>query len=160
MVHVCIYLQSIDIQLSYKLDALLRLFFFSVFTVTPPAVLPTIVLSFVETRCRLHLSKCIHGQPKIGRNTSRTMQLLQVCFCPKMASQAISEHFISKTFLGDHAPRPPQFCMLMHTYIHIRHPCNSPSENPGYGPQRENYFIFTDNQIPVSVRGLEFKLCL
>ena len=47
-----------------------------------------------------------------------------------MTSEAISEHLISKNFLGEHAPRPPYSCMLMQ----IRHPCNPPSKNPGYGP--------------------------
>ena len=27
---------------------------------------------------------------------------------------------------------PPPSCMLMHAYLHIRHPCKPPSENPGY----------------------------
>ena len=39
-----------------------------------------------------------------------------------MTSEAISEHLISKNFLGTHAPRPPvvlQACMFMHAYIDI-----------------------------------------
>ena len=52
--------------------------------------------------------------------------------CPKMASEAISEHLISKNFLGEHSPRPPQSCMLIHAYIQIRLPHNPPSTNPGY----------------------------
>ena len=42
----------------YKLDALLT-FFFSITispSVTPPAVLPTIILSIVEIRCQLRLA--------------------------------------------------------------------------------------------------------
>ena len=34
--------------------------------------------------------------------------------------------YFLKKFLGEHAPRPPQSCMLMHTYIQIGHPCNPP----------------------------------
>ena len=48
--------------------------------------------------------------------------------------QSISEHLISKNFLGEH-PRPPQ---ALHAYacIHtIRHTCNPPLKNPGYGPK-------------------------
>ena len=76
------------------------------------------------------LSKYIHGQLKIGCNTPRVKQLVWLCFCPKMASEAISEHLISKNFLGEHAPRPPQSCMLMQ----ITDPCNPPSKIPGYTP--------------------------
>ena len=56
---------------------------------------------------------------------------------PKMASEAISEHLISKTFLGEHALKPPYSCMYMHAciYIPLRHPCNPHSKNPGYGPE-------------------------
>ena len=59
--------------------------------------------------------------------------ILRLCFCPKMASEAIPEHLISKNFQGEHAPTPPWSCMFMHAYIQIRHPCNPPSTNPGYG---------------------------
>ena len=54
-----------------------------------------------------------------------------------MASEAISEHLISKNFLELGAwPQIPfvlHACMLIHVYIHIRHPRNPPSKNPGYG---------------------------
>ena len=33
---------------------------------------------------------------------------------PNMASEAISEHLISKIYLGEHAPRPPSACILTH----------------------------------------------
>ena len=47
------------------------------------------------------------------------------------ASEAISQHLISKNFLGEHAPRPPSLvCFNMHVYIHIRHPCNPPCGGP------------------------------
>ena len=47
-------------------------------------------------------------QPKLDAILCmRAMYLLQFCFCPKMASQAISEDLILKHFLGEHAPRPP-----------------------------------------------------
>ena len=53
-----------------------------------------------------------------------------------MAPEAISEHLISKNFLGEHPPRPPSLASLLLTnaYLHIRHQCNPPSKNPCYGP--------------------------
>ena len=51
------------------------------------------------------------------------MQLLWLCLCPKMASEALSKHLISKHFLGEHAPRFPTLaCLCRHTYksdIHV-----------------------------------------
>ena len=68
-------------------------------------------------------SKCIHGQPKIECNIPWAMQLLWLCLCPKMASEALSKHLISKHFLGEHAPRFPTLaCLCRHTYksdIHV-----------------------------------------
>ena len=49
------------------------------------------------------------------------------------ASEATSEHLIFENVLGSMPPGP----LVLHTiyaYIHIRHPCNPPSENPDYGP--------------------------
>ena len=56
----------------------------------------------------------------------------------QIASEVISEHLISKIFLGEHASRPLYSCMLMHTYIQ---PCNPPSKNPGYRPARHIFMI-------------------
>ena len=48
------------------------------------------------------------GPPKIERNSS-------YCFCLKMAPEAISEHLISKNFLG---PDPPSLaCLLAYTVV-------------------------------------------
>ena len=33
-------------------------------------------------------------------------------------------------------PSLPQLCLGMHIYMHIRHPCNSPSKNHGYRPAK------------------------
>ena len=67
--------------------------------VTPPTVLPTSVPSLVEIWSQVAQQMHV-GQPKIEWNSS-------YCFCPKMAPEAISEHLISKNFLGEHPPRPP-----------------------------------------------------
>ena len=54
---------------------------------------------------------------------------MQLCFRPKMTSEAISEHLI---FLGEHAPRPHSLtCLCMHTYTHTS---DILSGKPGYGP--------------------------
>ena len=52
---------------------------------------------------------------------------LQLCFCPKMASE--------------HAPQTP---LVLHDYAckHFRHPCNPPSGNLGYRPA---HFPITPN---------------
>ena len=73
-----------------------------IFLVMSPHLLFCQTLSWkFEVSC---LSKCIRRQPKIGCNTPRAIWL---CFCPKIASETISEHPISKIFVGEHAPRPP-----------------------------------------------------
>ena len=42
------------------------------------------------------LNKCMHGQPKIGCNTPQAMYIATtLCFCPKMASEAISGNLFS-----------------------------------------------------------------
>ena len=51
-------------------------------------------------------------------SASHVATVLRLCFCPKMASEAISEHLISKNFLGEHAPRPPYSLACMHTHTH------------------------------------------
>ena len=64
-----------------------------------------------------------------------------------MASEAISEHLISKNFLEEYAPRPPYSCM----HMQIKHPCNPPSTNPGYGPA---YIMYCENRLVVSLSFL------
>ena len=53
----------------------------------------------------------------------RSYSYYTACFCPKMASDAISEHLISKYFLGEHALRPPYslacLCIPQHAHIHV-----------------------------------------
>ena len=56
--------------------------------------------------------------------------LVWLCFCPKMASEAISGHLISKKFPDGACPQTP---ILLYAYA-IRHSCNPPFKNPGYGP--------------------------
>ena len=38
-------------------------------------------------------------------------------------------------------PQTPQSFMLMHVYIHTRHPCNAPSKNPGYRSGTESITV-------------------
>ena len=67
-----------------------------------------------------------------------------------MAPEAISEHLIFKNFLGEHPPRPPlvlHACLLIFAYIHIRHPRNPPSKNPGYGPDLFLHACWKQSQI-------------
>ena len=91
-------------MLSYKVVALLTYVFSVLCHAT--AVLQTVVTSLVDIRCQLAYTQLCGP-----------LQLLQLCFCPKMASEAISEHPISKTFLEEHAPRPPSLkCYCMHIY--------------------------------------------
>ena len=49
-----------------------------------------------------------------------------------MASEAISEHLISKISWGSMAPDPSS--LVCFGPMQIRRPCNPPSKNPGYGP--------------------------
>ena len=57
-----------------------------------------------------------------------------ICFCSKIASEAISEHLVFTNFLREVASRP---LLVLHSYAHIhthiRHPCNAPSETLAMG---------------------------
>ena len=71
----------------------------------------------------------IHGQPKLDKILRElcSVYYFYSCFCPKMASDPISEHLIFKKFPGGGYPRP--HC---HTCIHTH---QTPScKNSGYGP--------------------------
>ena len=76
--------------------------------------------TFYQVEIPSQLAKQTHVDSQnfdaIIREPCRAMQLLRFCFCPKMASQAISEHLFSKNFIGEHAPRPPYFlsCLCIH----------------------------------------------
>ena len=71
-------------------------------------------------------------------STSR-VATTRLCFCTKMASDAISEHLVSKHFLEVYA-------LVLHAYAYIprqiRHPCNPSSKRPGYGSERPRTFPF------------------
>ena len=54
------------------------------------------------------------------QSSEQCSYILRHCFCPKMASEAISEHLISKISWGSMPPCPPTLALLcMHTYIHV-----------------------------------------
>lgn len=57
----------------------------------------------------------------------------------------ISNHQISKSFQGQNAYKPVQFCILVDASIHIGHLCNPPSENPGYVPEYHLQFEGTNS---------------
>ena len=58
----------------------------------------------------------------------RVKSLVWLCFCPKMASEAISEIL---NFLGEHAPRLP---IVFYAYANYRHPCNPSLKILATGP--------------------------
>ena len=114
----------------FTLKGINRYFTFS--SCLPSASLPALQLNSLES----------YIFPKTHGNIQYIVDILlcelhsytiQLCFCPKMASEAISEHLISKKFLGGARPQTP-LIMLMHVYIHFGHPCNPPSRNPSYEP--------------------------
>ena len=76
----------------------------------------------------------MHGQPKLDALICKPFSY----YSSASASEATSEHLIFEHVLGEHAPCPLvlHIYVLIHAYmyIHIRHPCNPPSENPDYGP--------------------------
>ena len=53
---------------------------------------------------------------KIKCNIPQAMYLLRLCFRPKMASEAISEHQIFEKFPQGACPHIPLLCMLMHIH--------------------------------------------
>ena len=77
--------------------------------------------------CSLFTRKHADCSLKVRNILKKPSSVLQACL-------GLSEHLTSENFLGEHTPRPPYSCMLMHAYIHIRHPCKPPFEYPGYGP--------------------------
>ena len=84
-------------------------------------ITPTCCSTNLSTFCcgNSKLAGLTNAYMEMGCNTPQAMQLLRLCFCPKMASEAISEHLISKNFLGGHAPDPPSLAYLhAYTYRH------------------------------------------
>ena len=70
---------------------------------------------------------------------------------PKIASEAISEHLISKKFLGEHAPRPRYFLHAYTAHTHVPPLC----KNPGYGPACYWLWKF---KVPHKTRGECYKM--
>ena len=103
-------------------------------SVTTPAVLQTIVFSFMEIYCHAVCLANVHvyGSLKMDAISSDhvgTMALL----LSEMASEAISEHLILKNFLvRKHTPEPSYFCMFNCLCMHTWTP-----ENSGYRPEYE-----------------------
>ena len=108
-------------MLSYKLDALLT---YSVYTsspssspsVTPPTVLPT----SWKFNVSYSLVNAYMDSQKLDAILCKPCSYCgSAYFCPKMASEAISEHLISKNFPGGACPPHPLSlaCLCMHTYI-------------------------------------------
>ena len=101
------------------------------------------VLTFSVYCFACHLSRhLLFSQPfsiwKFGvsclsklKYTLRAMWLLKLCFCSKMASEAISD---LSNFVNNSWGAYPHACLCMHAYMDIRQPCNPPSNDPGYGP--------------------------
>ena len=63
------------------------------------------------------LSKCIHGQSKIGCNTSRAMYIATTALL--LSQNGLRSNLTASNFPGEACPRTPQSCMLLHAYIQI-----------------------------------------
>ena len=126
--------QSIDILLSYKLDACLTYSLHTISpSVTPPAVMSTVVPSLVEIQCQLaYQMHTWTAKNWIQYSTSNVAysycyySSASVTKWPQKQSQSI---YLLKISWGSMPPDLPTLA-----YIHIRHPCNPPCKNPGYGP--------------------------
>ena len=114
----------------------------------PPTVLPIVVFSLVEFRCQLAYQTRIWIAINWMQYPTSHVAVLRLCFCHKMAPEAIPEHLIS---IWRGMPSDPlDLHAYMHAYIHIRQPCNPPSENSGHGPDiickvsiwENNFFFF------------------
>ena len=109
--------------------------------VTPPAVLPT-------SQPASWLSKCIHGQPRIGCSTPRAIRYSY--YGPASVPNGLRSNLRAfLKFPRGACPQTPPIPLLplrpLHTHTHtlvlnsIKHPCNPPSENPGYRPANGFY---------------------
>ena len=71
--------------------------------------------------------------------TAKIMHVTTMVLLLSLRSNLRASNF--KKFHGGVCPQTPQSFMLMHVYIHIRHPCNPPSKNHGYGPDTESITV-------------------
>ena len=124
-IETCGVLWQSDVLLLYQLDVLLTYLQCSLhayyFTICHHICSSAVLLwKFMSYGCK--------AWQLIGCDCS---QLLQLCFCSKMPTEAISDHLFSPGGACPQTPSLPYLCM--HT---CRHLCNAPSENPGYGADK------------------------
>ena len=91
----------------------------------------------------MNISHIIHKSHK-SQNLGGLKPLVSSFYTLKMASEAISEYLISKKFFW--GSMPPYLPIKSYMFTHaITHPCNSPSQKLGCGP---------DNISPFSLWGV------